>query len=72
MAPYFFWPALFAIGAGDGGLPLSCACHLSWAMDVCMPEGLRGWVASLHPPMTDLKLSRDEENDILANLLPLR
>jgi mono/diheme cytochrome c family protein len=36
------------------------------------PEGLRGWLTKPHPPMPDLKLSRGEEDDILAYILSLK
>ena len=36
------------------------------------PERLRNWLAKPHPPMPDLKLSQDEENDILAYILSLK
>lgn len=36
------------------------------------PERLHGWLAAPHPPMPDLKLSRDEEDDIVAYLLSLK
>jgi hypothetical protein len=33
------------------------------------PESLHAWLARPHPPMPDLKLSRSEEDDILAYIL---
>ncbi len=36
------------------------------------PERLHNWLAKPHPPMPDLKLSRDEEDDILAYILSLK
>ena len=36
------------------------------------PDSLHRWLVAPHPPMPDLKLSRDEEDDILAYLLSLK
>jgi mono/diheme cytochrome c family protein len=36
------------------------------------PERLHGWLAAPHPPMPDLHLSGDEENDLVAYLLSLK
>ena len=36
------------------------------------PDRLHHWLVDPHPPMPDLKLSRDEENDIVAYLLSLK
>jgi hypothetical protein len=36
------------------------------------PDRLHHWFVAPHPPMPDLKLSRDEENDIVAYLLSMR
>lgn len=35
-------------------------------------DRLHHWLVAPHPPMPDLKLSRDEEDDILAYLLSLK
>ncbi len=35
-------------------------------------QGLHGWLAKPHPPMPDLKLSRDQEDDVLAYILSLK
>jgi mono/diheme cytochrome c family protein len=35
-------------------------------------ERLHHWLAKPHPPMPDLRLSRDEEDDILAYILSLK
>lgn len=35
-------------------------------------EKLHGWLAKPHPPMPDLKLTRVEEDDILAYVLSLK
>jgi len=36
------------------------------------PESLHAWLAKPHPPMPDLKLSRSDEDDILAYILSLK
>ena len=36
------------------------------------PERLHGWLAAPHPPMPDLKLSREDEDDLVAYLLSLK
>jgi hypothetical protein len=36
------------------------------------PQRLQAWLAKPHPPMPDLKLSRDEESDLLAYIRSLK
>ncbi len=35
-------------------------------------EALKAWLAKPHPPMPDLSLSRQDEDDVLAYILSLR
>ena len=35
-------------------------------------QNLHGWLAKPHPPMPDLKLTRDQEDDVLAYILSLK